>query len=73
MQARFNVVITAEPPWYVAKCVDNHVASQGRSVEEAIANLKEALALFYEDEEEAELSSGASPAALLTTVEVSLP
>jgi predicted RNase H-like HicB family nuclease len=72
MHARFNVIVTHEPPWYVAKCVDNHVASQGHSVEEAIANLKEALTLFYEDEDGVEFPAEASHA-FLTTAEVSLP
>ncbi|MDR1534236.1 MAG: type II toxin-antitoxin system HicB family antitoxin [Planctomycetota bacterium] len=72
MHTRFNVIVTHEPPWYVAKCVDNQVASQGRGVEEAVANLREALTLYYEDENEAELAAEASTA-FLTTVEVSLP
>jgi predicted RNase H-like HicB family nuclease len=45
--ARFNVVVTSEPPWYVATCLENSVASQGRSVEKALTNLKEALELYY--------------------------
>ncbi len=47
-----NVILTHEAPWYVAKCLENSVASQGHSVEEALSNLKEALALYYEDAEE---------------------
>jgi predicted RNase H-like HicB family nuclease len=47
---RFNVIIQKDGTWYVAKCLDNSVASQGKTVEEALDNLKEALELYYEDE-----------------------
>ena len=53
MNISFNVILTSEPPWYVAICPDNSVASQGRTVEEALANLKEALELYYEGAPEA--------------------
>lgn len=33
-----------------SKMYENSVASQGKTIEEAIANLKEALELYYEDE-----------------------
>jgi len=68
MNARFNVAIFQETPWFVAKCLDNSVASQGKTVEEALLNLKEALALYYEDDP----APTAAPQAFLTTVEVSL-
>ena len=51
MSIKFNVIIQKEEKWYVAKCIDNSVASQGKTIEEAIANLKEALELFLQDEE----------------------
>ena len=51
MNIKYNVVIQKEEEWYVAKCLDNSVASQGRTIEEAIQNLKEALELYYENEE----------------------
>lgn len=71
MNINFNVILTSEPPWYVAKCADNSVASQGRSIEEALSNLKEALELYYEDA--ADEIPQALPPAYLTTLEVSLP
>lgn len=46
---RLTAAITPEPPWYVARCLEVEVASQGESVEEALANLKEALELYFED------------------------
>ena len=51
MSIKFNVIIQKEENWYVAKCIDNSVTSQGKTIEEAIANLKEALELFLQDEE----------------------
>jgi predicted RNase H-like HicB family nuclease len=36
--------------WFVARCVEIEVASQGQSIEEALANLREALKLYFEDE-----------------------
>lgn len=70
MRITFNVLLTQEAPWYVAKCVDNNVASQGKTPEEALDNLKEALELFYEDTEK---PPHEFPQAFLTTVAVSLP
>ncbi|MHB1516686.1 MAG: type II toxin-antitoxin system HicB family antitoxin [Acidimicrobiales bacterium] len=46
----FTVAVTHEDPWYVARCLDIEVASQGETVDEALSNLKEALELFFEDE-----------------------
>ncbi|MDQ3957379.1 MAG: type II toxin-antitoxin system HicB family antitoxin [Actinomycetota bacterium] len=46
---RFTVAVNHEPPWYVARCLDVEVTSQGETVEEALANLKEALELYFED------------------------
>ena len=51
MSIKFNVIIQKEENWYVAKCIDNSVASQGKTIEEAMANLKEALELFMQNEE----------------------
>jgi predicted RNase H-like HicB family nuclease len=71
-QVRVNVVVTSEPPWYVAKCLENSVASQGNSVEKALTNLKEALELYYEDDE-VEAGILEPPQTFLTTLEVALP
>ncbi len=46
----FTAAITHEDPWYVARCLDIEVASQGETAEEALANLKEAFELYFEDE-----------------------
>ncbi len=46
---RLTAAITHEPPWHVARCLEVEVASQGETVEEALANLREALELYFED------------------------
>ena len=43
-----------EPPHYVAQCLNVDISSFGNTVEEAIANLKEAVELYYEDQVGAE-------------------
>jgi predicted RNase H-like HicB family nuclease len=43
---RLTAIITREGDLYVSLCPDLDVASQGRTVEEAKANLQEALELF---------------------------
>jgi len=61
-----SVVITEEDTgWYVATDVATSVASQGKTYEEALNNLKEALELYYEDEPLVE-----SKPAMFTTLEV---
>lgn len=47
---KYNVMIQREENWYVAKCIDNSVASQGKTIEEAMENLKEALELYTQNE-----------------------
>jgi predicted RNase H-like HicB family nuclease len=44
-----SVVVTQEEDWYVARDVVTGVASQGRTIDSAMSNLKEALELFFED------------------------
>jgi predicted RNase H-like HicB family nuclease len=46
----FTAAITHEDPWYVARCLDVEVTSQGETADEALENLKEALELYFEDE-----------------------
>ena len=46
----FDVVITKEGKKYVSWCPQLDVASDGKTVEEARENLKEAVELYLEDE-----------------------
>jgi predicted RNase H-like HicB family nuclease len=50
MKFRGTVIIKQEEEWFVATCLENNVASQGKTIDEAITNVKEAVALYYEDE-----------------------
>lgn len=51
MSIKVTVLIQKEDNWYVAKCLENSVASQGKTIEEALDNVREALELYYEDEQ----------------------
>jgi predicted RNase H-like HicB family nuclease len=48
MSKRFTAVIVKEDKWYVADCVGLGVVSQGKTIEEAQTNLKEAVELCLE-------------------------
>ena len=45
-----TAIVWKEGEWYVAKCLEVEIASQGKSKKEALENLKEALELYFEDE-----------------------
>ena len=49
MSYKFTIIIQKEEDWYVAKCAENNVASQGKTLESAVENLKEAVELYYEN------------------------
>jgi predicted RNase H-like HicB family nuclease len=46
----FTATVTKDGEWYVSRCLEVEVASQGETLEEALANLREALELYFEDE-----------------------
>jgi len=50
MNFKGTIIIRKEEEWFVATCIENNVASQGKTIDEATENLKEAIALYYEDE-----------------------
>ena len=50
MNFKGTIKIEREDEWVVATCLENNIASQGKTIEEAMDNLKEAIALYYEDE-----------------------
>ncbi|MGI5339663.1 type II toxin-antitoxin system HicB family antitoxin [Streptomyces sp. CA-181903] len=49
-QVRLTAAVTHEDDWYVARCLEVEVASQGSTFEESLDNLREALELYFEDE-----------------------
>jgi len=47
----FSAVVTKEGKNFVALCTELDIASQGKTQQEALKNLKEALKLYLEDED----------------------
>ncbi len=47
MTQNFNAVIIKEGNWYVAQCLEVDVASQGKTEDEAMKNLNDALLLHF--------------------------
>jgi predicted RNase H-like HicB family nuclease len=47
MKETFTAVVWKEGNWYVAQCREFEVASQGRSKEEAMQNLTEAIEVHF--------------------------
>lgn len=45
----FTAAVTHEDGWFVARCLEMEIASQGETIDQALANLKEALELYFED------------------------
>ncbi len=48
MKREFKASLWREDGWVIAQCLEVDVASQGRSEDEALAHLQEALALHFE-------------------------
>ena len=48
MSIRCTVYIQQEENWFVATDVSSGVASQGKTIDESLKNLNEALSLYYE-------------------------
>ena len=61
----FSAVIHKEDDLFVAECPEIGTVSQGHTLEEAVANLKEATELYLE-----EFTVAVTPRAFLTTFEV---
>lgn len=51
MKLDLTAVVWQEGPWFVSQCVEIDLASQGKSEEEALKNLKEAVLLYLQDDE----------------------
>ncbi|MGA4540743.1 type II toxin-antitoxin system HicB family antitoxin [Uniformispora flossi] len=45
-----SLVLTFENPWWVARCLEVEVASQGRTEAEAVAMVRESLELYFDDD-----------------------
>ncbi len=48
MKRPFSATVWREGEWFVSQCLDVHVASQGRTEEKALDNLREAVELHFD-------------------------
>jgi len=67
---QFTAIIEREDDQYVALCPEVDIASQGDTVEQARANLKEAIELFFETASPSEIHSRLHDEVFITRFEV---
>ena len=63
-----TAAVHQEDDWYVAQCLEVDVASQGRTISEALSNLAEAVELYLEEVDEPQHHVPATP--LVTSFQV---
>ena len=61
MERKLSAVVSKDGKYYVARGVEIELASQGKSAEEALQNLKEAFELWLEHAEPEELKALSKP------------
>ncbi len=69
---KFTAVIEREGDGYVSLCPEFDIASQGETVEEAKANLVEAVELFLETADETEINNRRHTEIFITQLEVAV-
>jgi predicted RNase H-like HicB family nuclease len=67
---RMTAIIEREDDGFVALCPEFDIASQGATIEEARANLVEALSLFFETASPSEVAERLHREVFITQVEV---
>lgn len=67
---RLTAIIEREDDGFVAFCPELDIASEGTSIEEARANLIEALTLFFETASPSEIARRSHSEVFITQVEV---
>lgn len=72
MTRKLTAIIEREGDGFVSLCPELDIASQGNSIEEARANLREALELFFETASPEEIGQRLSGEIYVTQVEVGL-
>lgn len=70
MSYRFSAVVEKEGRWFVALCPELDVASQGKTIELALKNLKEAVTLYLQTASKSEIKDALGSNPLITTLEV---
>ncbi|MBP7866744.1 MAG: type II toxin-antitoxin system HicB family antitoxin [Acidobacteria bacterium] len=72
MLRRLTAIIEREGDGFVALCPELDIASQGESIEEARANLREAVELFFECASESEIHQRFHEEIYVTQLEVAV-
>ena len=67
-----TAIIEREGDGYVSLCPEFDIASQGTSMEEALANLKEAIELFFESADPSEIKARLHDEVFVTRLEVAV-
>ncbi len=66
LQHTVKAVVRREDAYYVAECFEIAVVTQGKTLEETLTNLQEAVALHLEGEDLAEMGLVANPSIRVT-------
>ena len=72
MTRTLSAIVEKEGKLYVALCPELDVASQGKTIEDSLKNLKEAVELYLDSASPAEIKALPAANPLITTLEVSL-
>ena len=68
----FSVIVEKEGSLYSALCPEIDIASQGKNVDEALANLQEAVQLYLESADPSELQALPTEPPFLTTLNITV-
>ena len=68
----FTAIIEREDDMYVALCPELDIASQGKTVEKARSNLKEAIELFFDTASKREIRERLHDELFITSLEVAV-
>lgn len=66
LQQTIKAVVRKEETHYVAECVEIAVVTQGKTLDETLSNLQEAVALHLDGEDAADFGLVANPTILVT-------
>ena len=72
MTRNFTAIIEREDDGFVALCPEFDIASQGSSISEARANLREAVEMFFETASPAEIQRRLKGEVYVTQIEVAI-
>jgi len=72
MQKQLTAIIEREENGYVSLCPELDIASQGKTIEEARQNLREALELFFESASPQEIQARLHEEVYVTRVDVAV-